>query len=238
MKKMKLFWAFLILLLLLCPVGIAHAKGKTSLNPAKLTITQGNTKTIKLKNNRKKVTWSVVSGKTNIALKNKKKTGVQVIAKKQGTAKVQAKIGKQKYICKVTVKRKQEKTVDVIVNGKKFQAKLADTAAAKELAKKLPMTINMKELNGNEKYCYLSFDLPANETPSGDTSMPFGKNDENVSGQIRTGDIMLYGSDCLVFFYKNFRTSYQYTRIGRITDPEGFASALGKGNVQVMIQAR
>lgn len=223
MKKMKFFWAFLILLLLFCPVGTAHAKGKTSLNPAKLTITQGNTKTIKLKNNKKKVTWSVVSGKTNIALKNKKKTGVQVIAKKQGTAKVQAKIGRKKYICKVTVKRKQVKTVDVIVNGKKFQAEMADTAAAKELAKRLPMTINMKELNGNEKYYYLSSGLPANE---------------NVSGQIKTGDIMLYGSDCLVFFYKNFRTSYQYTRIGRITDPEGFASALGKGNVQVMIQAR
>ena len=165
----------------------------------------------------------MVFGKTNIALKNKKKTGVQVIAKKQGTAKVQAKIGRQKYICKVTVKRKQVKTVDVIVNGKKFQAELADTAAAKELAKRLPMTINMKELNGNEKYYYLSSGLPANE---------------NVSGQIKTGDIMLYGSVCLVFFYKNFRTSYQYTRIGRITDPEGFASALGKGNVQVMIQAR
>ncbi len=93
----------------------------------------------------------MVYGKTNIALKNKKKTGVQVIAKKQGTAKVQAKVGKKKYICKVTVKRKQVKTVDVIVNGKKFQAELADTAAAKELAKKLPMTIDMKELNGNEK---------------------------------------------------------------------------------------
>lgn len=222
-QKVKIFWALLILLLLLCPAGTAHAKGKTSLNTAKLTMTQGNTKTIKLKNNKKKVIWSVVYGKTNIALKNKKKTGVQVIAKKQGTAKVQAKVGKKKYICKVTVKRKQVKTVDVIVNGKKFQAELADTAAAKELAKKLPMTIDMKELNGNEKYYYLSSGLPANE---------------NVSGQIKTGDIMLYGSDCLVFFYKNFRTSYQYTRIGRITDPEGFASALGKGNVQVMIQAR
>ena len=178
---MKIFWALLILLLLLCPAGTAHAKGKTSLNTAKLTMTQGNTKTIKLKNNKKKVIWSVVYGKTNI---------VQVIAKKQGTAKVQAKVGKKKYICKVTVKRKQVKTVDVIVNGKKFQAELADTAAAKELAKKLPMTIDMKELNGNEKYYYLSSDLPTN----GD-----------VSGQIKTGDFMLYGSGCLVFFYKNFQ---------------------------------
>ncbi len=223
MKKIKLFWAFLILLLLFCPAGTAHAKGKTSINPAKLTITQGKTKTIKLKNNKKKVTWNVVSGKTNIALKNKKKTGVQVIAKKQGTAKVQAKIGKKKYICKVTVKGEQVETMDVIVNGNKFQAELADTAAAKELAKKLPMTINMEELNGNEKYFYLRSGLSA---------------DGNVSGQIKTGDIMLYGSDCLVFFYKDLQTSYQYTRIGRITDPEGFAPALGDGNVQVVMRAR
>ena len=223
MKKRNIFLAFLILLLLLCPAGTAHAKGKTSLHPAKLTMAQGKTKTITLKHNKKKVTWSVVSGKTNIALRNKSKTGVQIIAKKHGTAKVQAKIGEKKYICKVTVKRKQVEHVDVIVNGKKFQAELADTAAAKALAKKLPMTINMKELNGNEKYCYLDSALPA---------------EENVSGQINIGDIMLYGSDCLVFFYKNFQTSYHYTRIGKITDPEGFASALGKGNVQVAIKAR
>lgn len=223
MKKRKIFVAFLVLLLLFCPVKTAHAKGKISLNPTKLTVVQGKTKTIKLKNNKKKVTWSIISGKTNITLKNKKKTGVQIIAKRQGMAKVLGKIGKKKYICKVTVKRKQVKNVDVIVNGKNFRAELADTAAAQELAKKLPMTINMKELNGNEKYYYLSSDLPVSE---------------NVSGKIKTGDIMLYGSDCLVFFYKNFQTSYHYTRIGKITDPEGFASALGKGNVQVTIQIR
>lgn len=146
----------------------------------------------------------------------------EVTAKKHGAAKDQAKIGRQKHVCKVTI-GKQVKKMDVIVNGEKFELDVADTEAAKALARKLPMTINMKELNGNEKYHYLKSDLPM---------------DGNVTGQINTGDVMLYGSDCLVFFYKDFQTAYSYTRIGKISDPEGFADALGAKDARVTMRAR
>lgn len=58
-----------------------------------------------MKNNKKKVKWTVVSGKKNVKLSKKKKTGVTIHGKKAGKAKVQAKVGKKKFVCKVTVKK-------------------------------------------------------------------------------------------------------------------------------------
>ena len=84
--------------------------------------------------------------------------------------------------------------------------------------KKLPMTINMSELNGNEKYYYFSDSLPT---------------DAKKPSKINTGDIMLYGDDCLVLFYKSFSTVYSYTPLGTIDDPAELATALGNGDVQV-----
>ena len=54
--------------------------------------------TLKLKNNKKKVTWS--SNKNKVAAVTKKG---KVTAKKKGTATITAKVGKKKYKCKVTV---------------------------------------------------------------------------------------------------------------------------------------
>lgn len=58
---------------------------------------------LRLKNNNKRVKWSVTAGKKNIRLSAKKKKSVVIKGVKKGSAKVQAKIGKKKYICKVTV---------------------------------------------------------------------------------------------------------------------------------------
>lgn len=106
----------------------------------------------------------------------------------------------------------------ITVGGEDFQTALYDNETAKVFAERIPMTLRMDEMNGNEKFCYLEEELPV------DT--------ENV-GNIQTGDIMLFGSDCLVLFFDDFSTSYNYTKIGRIENTRGFIEALTEGTVEV-----
>lgn len=106
------------------------------------------------------------------------------------------------------------------IGSRRFAVTLADSAAARALAEQLPLTLDMEDLNGNEKHVSLPKPLPAN------ASRP---------GTIRAGDLMLYGTDTLVVFYLTFDSSYSYTRIGRVDDPTALARALGSGDVRVAL---
>lgn len=110
----------------------------------------------------------------------------------------------------------------ITVNSQTFTATLLDNNSAKAFKEMLPMTINLTELNSNEKY----YDLP-NSLPT----------DSYHPGTIKDGDLMLYGSKTLVLFYKTFSTSYSYTKLGSIDDVTGLASALGSGNVSVTFES-
>ena len=99
---------------------------------------------------------------------------------------------------------------------------LYDNETVRAFREKLPMTLDMEELHGNEKFYYLDEGLPANS--------------ENV-GSIKAGDIMLFGSDCLVLFFEEFSTSYNYTRIGHIDEEEAFVSVLPGGTVEITFEA-
>lgn len=114
-------------------------------------------------------------------------------------------------------------TLLIKVGSKEFTAKLVDNPTAAAFKAMLPLTINMTELNGNEKYFRLSKNLPANE------SNP---------GRISNGDLMLYGSNTLVLFYETFSTSYSYTLLGKLNDATGLASALGTGSVTITISLK
>lgn len=104
------------------------------------------------------------------------------------------------------------------INGTEYSAKFYDTKAAEEFKAMLPLTLDMSELNGNEKYIYLDTSLTAES--------------ENV-GHINKGDIMLYGSSCVVLFYDSFKTPYSYTRIGYIENADGIEKSVGNGSVTV-----
>lgn len=109
----------------------------------------------------------------------------------------------------------------ITVGAASFTVTLYDNAAVAVFRTMLPMTINMKEMNGNEKLYYLPGRLPTA------ASYP---------ATIHAGDLMLWGSDCLVLFYKSFSTSYNYTRLGRVDDAAGLETAVGSGSVTVTFE--
>jgi hypothetical protein len=111
--------------------------------------------------------------------------------------------------------------IKITVNSQTFTATLLDNSSAKAFKKMMPLTINMTELNGNEKYYDFPNNLPTN------SSNP---------GTIKNGDLMLYGSKTLVLFYKTFSTSYSYTKLGTIDDITGLTIALSPGNVTVTFE--
>ena len=112
----------------------------------------------------------------------------------------------------------EEMKIDVTIGNKVYTATISDTETGHAFYNMLPLTLNMSELNGNEKYCYLDTSLPtATYSP----------------GTINAGDIMLYGSSCVVLFYETFSSGYSYSRIGALDNPAGIAQAVGSGNVTV-----
>ena len=119
---------------------------------------------------------------------------------------------------KMTEADKKEQVMTVEVNGQKFEAELYDNDTADAFKEMLPITFSMNEHNGNEKYIYMDQSLPSAS--------------EKIGG-IQNGDIMLFGSDCLVVFYESFQTSYTYTRIGYIKNPDVLSSALGNGSAEI-----
>lgn len=118
----------------------------------------------------------------------------------------------------IMVTPKDTQQITITVGSKIFKATVIDSPTTEAFTALLPLTINMKDLNGNEKYFDLPEELPTNAfNPT----------------TIQNGNLLLYGSTTLVLFYKSFSTSYSYTRIGSVDDPAGLAKALGPGNITV-----
>lgn len=111
----------------------------------------------------------------------------------------------------------------ITVGSTVFNATLNDNATVTAFKAMLPLTINMSELGGVEKFYYF---------PSG-TTLPVNASNP---GTIQNGDLMLYGNNCLVLFYTTFNTSYTYTRLGRVDNPAGLAAALGSGSVTITFE--
>ena len=107
----------------------------------------------------------------------------------------------------------------ITAGGRSFTAEIEDSATGRAFWGKLPLTLDMSELNGNEKYCY-GVSLPEND---------------RYYDRIEAGDLMLYSGSCVVLFYGS-AGGYSYTRIGKVTDSAGLAQALGSAGVSVTFE--
>ena len=114
----------------------------------------------------------------------------------------------------------KENRVEIHIGNQRFSVILEDNPSARALAERMPLDITMTELNGNEKYYRFSERLPSN--------------DQQI-GQIHAGDLMLYDSSYVVLFYKDFATSYRYTRLGHIEHTDGLREAVDSGDIRVKI---
>ncbi|MEG0735573.1 MAG: cyclophilin-like fold protein [Longicatena sp.] len=100
---------------------------------------------------------------------------------------------------------------------------LYENQTTKELKEILPMSFSMEDLHQNEKFVYLN--------------QNFTTNAQAIS-QIQKGDVMLFGSNCLVIFYESFPTTFQYTPIGRIEDLNVLDEIAGNTVIQVRLEMR
>lgn len=109
------------------------------------------------------------------------------------------------------------KSMKLIIDEKEYDVVLENNETVNAFVQLLPIELSMNELNGNEKYSYLDVNLP--------TKAYYPKH-------INKGDVMLFGDNCLVIFYKSFDTSYSYTNIGYINNlPD-----LGNSDVRIRFE--
>ena len=116
------------------------------------------------------------------------------------------------------MKENNNQKLKIKIKDKTFEATLMDNPTVISFKALLPLDLEMIELNNNEKYGNLPKSLPT---------------DASVPKLIQKGDLMLFGANTIVLFYRDFITSYKYTKIGKIDDILGLESALGKGNIGI-----
>ncbi|TWP30169.1 hypothetical protein ETU08_06320 [Apibacter muscae] len=118
----------------------------------------------------------------------------------------------------IQMDNRNQQEIKLIIGTTTFNLTLENNHTSNAFVSQLPLTIEMNDLNENEKYGNLSENLPTNPSRV---------------NTIHKGDVMLFGSNTLVIFYKSFNTSYDYTLIGKITHPYDLEKVFGKGKVRV-----
>lgn len=144
----------MLLALAICVTGVigneasVDAKTKVKISNTKITLTVGQSKTLKVKGTKKKPKWS--SSKKSVATVSSKG---KVVAKKAGSATVTAKIGKKKYKCNVTVKNKKKPQNNTVKPTQPTQP----SKPTQPSTPNKPVEIKYGKVAGNVTYYYNSY---------------------------------------------------------------------------------
>lgn len=112
-----------------------------------------------------------------------------------------------------------ENNIQLTIDGVSYPFEVVDNPTTQALIDCLPLTLKMNDYNQNEKVVTIDSSLPTQP---------------KAYQEIQAGDVMLYGHDAVVIFYKTFKSGYSYTRLGRI---QGDMSKLNhRDSVQVSLK--
>lgn len=230
LKTFILFGVMCILFFAQTHMGTVHAED-VSLNKSKLTITKGNSYTLKLINTKKRAKWS--SNNKKVATVTSKG---KVTAKKKGTAVITARIGGKRYKCTVFVKKtvsvtsQQEKDVVTLVNKERIKRgipklrmdiKLQEAAdkRAKELAE------NFDHVRPNGQMCYtvldeyeMQYEYAGENIAAGQTSARSVMKALMYSNGHKSNILNFNYSKIGVGYYKSPKTPYKYYWVQIFTD--------------------
>ena len=112
--------------------------------------------------------------------------------------------------------------LNIAVNGTNIQVKLYENSSAvavKELLRKGPLTIHMKDYANMEKFGSFGMQLPTN--------------DEHITTE--AGDVILSEGNLLVIYYAP--NTWTFTRLGKVQNlsEEKIKKVLGKGSITVTL---
>ena len=112
--------------------------------------------------------------------------------------------------------------LNIAVNGTNIQVNLyenSSAAAVKELLRKGPLTIHMKDYANMEKFGSFGMQLPTN--------------DEHITTE--AGDVILSEGNLLVIYYAP--NTWTFTRLGKVQNLSGaeLKKVLGKGSITVTL---
>lgn len=200
----------MLLLSVMLPSVPVRAAKKVSLNTKKIILVKGQKKTIKVRNTKKKPSWSSKSKKI-ATVKRTGKYSASITGKKKGTTYIYAKVNGKKYKCKVQVETPVLKTTSVtlktgqtqkiILNGTK--QKISYESSDKKIASVSKSgtitavaagntTITLTLASGKKYTCSVTVISPSSsDTKPSDATANYDAGEYSI-GYVHTGDGTYY----------------------------------------------